>query len=451
MVFIRKIKKKSGTYLAEVEGYRENGKVKQRVIRYLGKEIDGVPVKKVYSNSISIKSVKRSLDIMVIKKMIDELSLNELVSKEILSLVISQILERKKIYNLVEWFKNTEIVEILKLDNLSTKSLYSELKRLDELDFEFIEEILCSFFSSLEKENDVAIIDVTDTYFEGNSLEIKRRKGKDGKVKKLIQFGLAVSKNNGFPICSNIYQGNLSDIQIFKDMSLKVKKMNYSSIIVDRGMISFDNIKLILKEKLKIIAGIKYNQKINNEFLKKINREEIFSKENQVKLKSTKVYIKTFDYHEGKLIAVYSPEIEVAQKEKSFEQEKINDKTFGYSLIYHNTKYNSDEAVKFYYEKDIVEKAFKNLKGVLQLRPIRFWLTEHIRSHFKICYLAYSILIYMNFLLKNSEHSVIDVLNSLQYGYKIKLYDEDNNHEWDLLVPLEPKQKIMLKKLNCCV
>ena len=41
MVFIRKIKKKSGTYLAEVEGYRVNGKVKQRVIKYLGKEING--------------------------------------------------------------------------------------------------------------------------------------------------------------------------------------------------------------------------------------------------------------------------------------------------------------------------------------------------------------------------------------------------------------------------
>ena len=39
MAFIRKIKTKSGTYLAEVEGYRKDGKVKQRVIKYLGKEI----------------------------------------------------------------------------------------------------------------------------------------------------------------------------------------------------------------------------------------------------------------------------------------------------------------------------------------------------------------------------------------------------------------------------
>ncbi|MBI2630449.1 hypothetical protein HYW76_05085, partial [Candidatus Pacearchaeota archaeon] len=41
MTLKRKKKTKSGTYLAEVKGYRENGKVKQKVIKYLGKEIDG--------------------------------------------------------------------------------------------------------------------------------------------------------------------------------------------------------------------------------------------------------------------------------------------------------------------------------------------------------------------------------------------------------------------------
>ena len=43
MAFIRKIKKKSGTYLAEIENYREDGKVKQRVIKYLGVDIGGFP------------------------------------------------------------------------------------------------------------------------------------------------------------------------------------------------------------------------------------------------------------------------------------------------------------------------------------------------------------------------------------------------------------------------
>ena len=47
MSFIRKIKRKDSTYLVEVESVRVDGKVKQKVIKYLGKEIAGKPVKKL--------------------------------------------------------------------------------------------------------------------------------------------------------------------------------------------------------------------------------------------------------------------------------------------------------------------------------------------------------------------------------------------------------------------
>lgn len=38
MSFIKKIKKKSGVYLAEVESYRDGKRVRTRFIRYIGKE-----------------------------------------------------------------------------------------------------------------------------------------------------------------------------------------------------------------------------------------------------------------------------------------------------------------------------------------------------------------------------------------------------------------------------
>jgi hypothetical protein len=41
MSFVRKIKKGKSTYLAKVENYRKDGKVKQRVIEYIGKEENG--------------------------------------------------------------------------------------------------------------------------------------------------------------------------------------------------------------------------------------------------------------------------------------------------------------------------------------------------------------------------------------------------------------------------
>ena len=53
-------------------------------------------------------------------------------------------------------------------------------------------------FNKYENISDAAIIDVTDTYFAGSNINIKKRKGKDDKVSKLTQIGLAVSFVNGF-------------------------------------------------------------------------------------------------------------------------------------------------------------------------------------------------------------------------------------------------------------
>ena len=62
MSFIRRIKKKDAVYLAEVQSIREDGKVKQKVIRYVGKEVDGAPVKRIVSGNIEVSAVKKYLD-----------------------------------------------------------------------------------------------------------------------------------------------------------------------------------------------------------------------------------------------------------------------------------------------------------------------------------------------------------------------------------------------------
>ena len=101
MTFIRKIKKKSGTYLAEVESYRKGGKVKQKVIKYLGKEINGKPVKRVSSDSIKIKNIKRSLDVLAIDKISSDLGLKDISNEYVLALIYSQLLEKRSVNKLM--------------------------------------------------------------------------------------------------------------------------------------------------------------------------------------------------------------------------------------------------------------------------------------------------------------------------------------------------------------
>ncbi len=434
--------------MVKVESYRDKSKVKQRVIQYLGKEIDGKAVKKVYADKIEIQSVKQSLDVLSVDKIAEELNIKSLENPYVLSLIYSQLLESKSINKLETWMKFTEIPSILGFDNVSVKKLYESLSDVNDEDFEKINNQMFPIFNKYENISDAAIIDVTDTYFAGSNINIKKRKGKDDKVSKLTQIGLAVSFDNGFPIFHKQYHGNLSGINIFKDMSLELKNKGISSMIMDRGFLSEENLEMALQLKFQIIAGLKKNSKLIKEFISPINRDDIYSTKCRVPLKKTTVFIKEFDYCKGKLIVVYNPELEVVKKELNFEKEIESKLDVGYSLIYHNTKYASEEVVKRYYDKEIVERAFKQLKGVLSLRPIRVWLSNNVTGHIKICYLAYAILSLMNYKLKKINISAIEALESLKYGYKVTLKDSTSNHEWSVHVPLEPKQKEILKRLG---
>src|SRR3989339_1621367 len=417
MVFIRKKKVGKNIYLVKVESYRKDGKIKQRVIEYLGKEINGQPVKKVFANKIQVQSVKQSLDVLAIDKIAEELDIKDLGNPYVLSLIYSQLLENKSINKLESWMKYTEIPYVLGFDKVSVKNLYESLADVDDTDFEKVNDKMFSVFNKYEDISKATIIDVTDTYFAGSNINIKKRKGKDDKVSKLTQIGLAVSFDNGFPIFHKQYHGNLSGMDIFKDMSIELKNKGISSMIMDRGMLSKENIEMALELKFQIIAGLRKNSTLIKDFIEPIKREDIYSAKCRVPLKKTTVFIKELDYLDGKLIVVYNPELEYVKKEINF-------------------------------EKEMVERAFKQLKGVLSLRPIRVWLSNHVTGHIKICYLAYAILSLMNYKLKKLDISAVDALESLKYGYKVTLKDSTSNHEWSIHVPLEPKQKKILKKLN---
>ena len=449
MSFIRKIKVGEKIYLAEVKSVRENGKVKQKFIRYLGKEIDGKPEKRILRSDITIGAVKRSLDVLCIDKIAEELGIKEIKNKYFVSLIYSQLLEKRSINKLEDWFRYTEIPHVLNIKDVTTKELYESLSDTTDEELNKINEQMSQVFKKYDDELDAAVIDVTDTYFEGDTEEVQKRKGKDGKIRKLLQIGLGASFKSGFPLFYKKYQGNLSNIQIYKDMTLELKERGMNSVIVDRGMTSYENIKMSLDLDVKIIAGLKKNKTLCNDFLSKINRDEIYSLKNMIKLKNTDVHIKTFDYNEGKLIAVYNPSLEVLKKQLMFNKgiDEI-DPFIGYSLIYHNTKYSSDEVVKRYYDKEIIERAFKQIKGILNLRPIRVWLKEHVEGHIAICYLAYAILSLMNHKLKKINMSAIEAITSLKHGYKINLQTKKDNQNWDLYVPLQPKQKNIIKEIG---
>lgn len=385
MAFIRKIKKGNSTYLAKVESYRKDGKVKQKVLEYLGKEINGKPVKKVNLYDVSIEKVTQYLDIFVIDRIARELGLPELLgskAKLILVLIYSHLLKRISIYKVPEWILGTEILNILKIKKITNQDLYESLGYLSTIDFELVEQKIAEKFMEYEQSKEMIVFDITDTYFNGTKANWKSRRGKDGKYDKLIQIALAVTLKMGLPLMHRIYEGNINNVKIFEDMINDMKAKGYKGVIIDRGMYSKKNIENIKSFGMKSIVGVRLTSRLESEIIDKINREEIFSKKSQVVLKETNVYIKGFDFRDGRLIAIYNPSFEIVKREKSIERGISSSKAkyMGYSLIYHNTVMSDDEVVRKYFEKDIVEKCFRQLKGPLSLHPLRVSNLEHIIS-----------------------------------------------------------------------
>ncbi|MGP6208065.1 hypothetical protein ACNF42_08590 [Cuniculiplasma sp. SKW3] len=88
-----------------------------------------------------------------------------------------------------------------------------------------------------------------------------------------------------------------------------------------------------------------------------------------------------------------------------------------------------------------MERAFKQMKGILDLRPVRVWLKSHIEGHVKICYLAYSILSYLSYILEKKEISGPEAMDIIRTCYRVYLEDQKSQFKWESLVALSAVQK----------
>ena len=235
-------------------------------------------------------------------------------------------------------------------------------------------------------------------------------------------------------------------MKIFKDMLVEMKSRRLSSVIVDRGMYSKSNIDDLRMVHSEVICGVRKTSFFTSTFLGHVNRDELYTKPYRIPLKNTQVYATSFPWNSGNLVVVYNPSLEVVRREMHYAKGGGDEKAkfLGYSLIFHTTTDDEKTVVRRYFEKDVVERSFKQLKGVLGLRPIRVWLPEHIEGHVKICYLSYALLSLLGYKIRKLGVSAPEALDELRSGYTVHLRDIDSNFEWSTTVTLKKIQEKIL-------
>jgi transposase len=104
--------------------------------------------------------------------------------------------------------------------------------------------------------------------------------------------------------------------------------------------------------------------------------------------------------------------------------------------------------LSLYFDKDLIEKAFRSLKGITQLPPLRHWLAERVRAHVFLCYLAYLLLSLLRYHLRDTAFTAERALNDLSTMYKVYLRDAQHRFRLSRTVTLTQNQELILKAID---
>ena len=489
MVFIRKIKRGKFTYLAEVENKWVDGKVVQKHIRYVGKELNG---EKILSGSIANAEVTKVTiwaPLLILNTLAKQINLSETLGdygEYLLSLAYAHCLESKSLNKMEDWYKRTDLHKMLNIQDVSEKKLYYAMDSINDKNSEVIQGRI---FRSVQEIYKIIpksyFFDVTNVYFHGTECTFaKKGKNKDGKYLPQVQIGLAVTEDE-IPIFHKTFEGNIFDTRILRDVMTSLHDLNIEDayIVWDRGVTSEVNIIDAKKTGFEVICGLAIKQKVKDKVDTIINNKILVQLKNRVRLQNTILYCIKRKYMYGKIsgniVVCYNEEtarlnrekridnlhkaIESIKNKKQFSDDlkkylngtEINEKELlksqkydGYSVLFSTKDLETDKIVKPYFEKDKVEKAFRSLKSILGLKPIKHWLEERVKSHIFICYLSYLLISLLDYKLKDTEVNALTAIDKLSTAYKVYLRDTKTNNEFEKIVTLTKEQEKIMKAVD---
>ena len=120
----------------------------------------------------------------------------------------------------------------------------------------------------------------------------------------------------------------------------------------------------------------------------------------------------------------------------------------GMSFMFTTSNLEIAEAVTAYFDKDVVEKCFQSLKGVVRLRPVRHWLYNRVEAHVFVCYLSCLLLSILKMKVAGLGMSYQTALRELDGLYRIYLKDPKKGFKVGRLVALTRTQEKILRAID---
>ena len=401
--------------------------------------------------------------------------LNKHLDKKSLSLILAVILNRiinptSKLES-VNWIKNTAypLFTEINLEDLHVNRIYEAMDKLNEN----LNSIMEDFYMLGGETPKFLLYDITSTYFEGSSVRKAKygysRDEKDNNPQVIL--GLVLNEK-GFPIHFEIFDGNTQDRETVQSVLQRIKDrfgIERATFIGDRGMISIHNIEKIKSLGFNYILAMKHSSA--RELLKKNNiQPELFDSELPITIleEDDKKYVlcgsiyrrerdlKSFNIildkgrktlnevkemvksgvikdsakilrrAERKLsrtkassyfdFAYINGEFSFWEKEELIEKSRA---LCGYYILETTEKDLPDIEVENRYKNlQEVERAWRDLKDIVKIRPIFHFKDRRVETHIYLCLIAQAVIGYIRRRLKEKGWLSKVKENTLEYFFE---------------------------------
>jgi len=380
-----------------------------------------------------------------LERMLEKRKFQVPVERAIFAMVANRALNPASKRATEDWVR--EDVHIPELPEVPVQNLYRAMDFLLEASEQLQKEVFFSAANLLNLEVDLLYFDTTSTYFEvededetEDQKKYLRQKGhsKDHRPDlPQVVIGLAVTRE-GIPIRCWVWPGNTADMSVVEEVKKDLMgwKLGRVITVVDRGFSSEDNLRYLQRGGGHYIAG----EKMRNG---KETVEEALNRAGRYKTIKDNLEVKEIVIGDGekrvRYILVRNPQEaakDKAQREKTLARireelkaigdlegkphtkaccELIAHKTYGkylktdkkgqpyidkakvkaeekldgkYLLRTSDDTLSAEDVALGYKQLLEVEDAFRTIKQVLELRPAYHRLSERIKSHVLLCWLA---------------------------------------------------------------
>lgn len=321
---------------------------------------------------------------------------------------------------------------------------------------------------------DVVFFDTTSTYFEGDGGETIGQFGhsKDHRPDLHQMIVGVVLDNDGNPVCCEMWPGNTADVKSLIPVIGRIRsrfQINQFCIVSDRGMISEETLAYLEEEKIPYILGARMRRvkEIKEEVLSRTGRyrevhpDGLSSKDpSPLKVKEVNVdnrrYIVCLNERQARKDAADRQAIIDALQEKiksnpkslvgnkgyrkylsldrdtvSINQQKISEEERfdGKWVLKTNTNLTPEQVALKYKELWQVEHVFRDMKSILDTRPIFHKRDETIRGHVFCSFLALVLRKELDCRLEKAGHCFewADIKQDIKALQEITIEDNGKN------------------------